>query len=91
MSNNQETRSLFGAAVRRIRLKKAISQERLAEVADLDRSYVGAVERGERNPSLIVIKKIAVALGVKLSTLFSECEAKASPGSKPSNQRVRRA
>jgi transcriptional regulator with XRE-family HTH domain len=87
MSDSQDIRAAFGNAVRRIRLRQNVSQERLAGEADLDRSYVGAVERGERNPGLIVIKKIAAALGVSLSVLFAECEAGPKAGER---QRKRR-
>jgi transcriptional regulator with XRE-family HTH domain len=60
----------FGARVRRLRLQKGISQEALALTCDLDRSYVGGVERGERNISLINIHKIARALGVPAKELL---------------------
>jgi|SRR5271157_1983132 len=60
----------FGARVRRIRLQKGISQEALALTCDLDRSYIGSVERGERNISLLNIHKIARALGVSARELF---------------------
>lgn len=54
----------FGATVREYRLKAALSQEKLAEIAGLDRTYVGGVERGERNVALVNIVRIAEALGV---------------------------
>lgn len=60
----------FGAAVRGRRLKLGMSQEALADRAGLHRTYVGAVERGERNISLINICKIAAALGVEPKDLF---------------------
>jgi XRE family transcriptional regulator, regulator of sulfur utilization len=87
MSDSQDVPREFGAAIRRIRLRQNVSQERLAGEAELDRSYVGAVERGERNPSLKVIKKLADALGVSLSTLFSECEAGAKAGDRHGKHR----
>lgn len=55
----------FGRRVRELRKKKGMSQEALALEAGLDRSYVGGVERGERNISLINIEKLARALGVR--------------------------
>lgn len=60
----------FGARVRQLREAARISQEELAAIANLDRSYIGGVERGQRNISLINIHKIARALRVKPETLF---------------------
>ena len=60
----------FGDKVRALRMDRKISQEKLAELAKLHRTYVGAVERGERNISLINIKKIADALNVPLNQLM---------------------
>jgi transcriptional regulator with XRE-family HTH domain len=65
-----DIRKRFGAAVRAKRQEIGISQEKLAELADLDRTYVGGIERGERNPSLVNIGKIADALGVPVASLF---------------------
>jgi transcriptional regulator with XRE-family HTH domain len=59
-----DPRSVFGQAVRRFRLRLTISQEELAARAGLDRSYIGQVERGETNISLLNIVRIAQALGV---------------------------
>lgn len=60
----------FGNTLRTERLKAGLSQEALADLAELDRTYVGSVERGERNISLINIVKLAQALGVQPATLF---------------------
>lgn len=60
----------FGRRVRDIRVKKGLSQEGLAEICELDRSYVGGVERGERNVSLVNIRKIADALGISPKEFF---------------------
>ena len=60
----------FGDRVRAVRLKQGISQERLALLSDLNRSYLGTVERGERNISLINICKITKTLKVPPSTLL---------------------
>lgn len=54
----------FGKEVSKRRKEKKISQEKLAELADLHRTYIGAVERGEKNISIINIFKIAQALNV---------------------------
>jgi transcriptional regulator with XRE-family HTH domain len=72
MTERSQTKvqKLFGARIRRIRIQKGISQEALALTSGLDRSYVGGVERGERNISLVNIHKIARALGVPAKELF---------------------
>jgi len=60
----------FGKKLRQIRLEKELSQEELAFRAQLHRTYVSSVERGERNVSLINIYKLADALGVKVTEFF---------------------
>jgi transcriptional regulator with XRE-family HTH domain len=60
----------FGERVRAVRKQKGLSQEALALACDLDRTYVGGVERGERNISLVNIHKISSALGVKAKDLL---------------------
>lgn len=62
----------FGKQVKKYRLEKGFSQEALAHQADLDRTYIPSIEKGERNVSITVIEKIAKALNVKISTLFDE-------------------
>jgi transcriptional regulator with XRE-family HTH domain len=64
----------FGQAVRTFRLKRALSQERHAELADIHRTYTGDVERGTRNISLVNMIRIAKALQVPLSRLLQEME-----------------
>ena len=61
---------LFGARVRRLREDRGWSQERLGEKASLHRNYVGCVERGECNPALINVHKLARALGTSVWELF---------------------
>lgn len=63
---------LFAQRVRTLRESQGISQEKLAEKAELHRTYIGMVERLERNPSLICIHKIANGLGVHITELFEE-------------------
>ncbi|MEO0079971.1 MAG: helix-turn-helix transcriptional regulator [candidate division WOR-3 bacterium] len=67
---NDDTLARFGRRVRELRKKKGLSQEMLALNAGLDRTYVGSVERGERNISLINIVKLARAIGVKPDALL---------------------
>lgn len=62
----------FGAEIRALREKKGLSQEAFADLCGLHRTYIGAVERGERNISLENIEKIAKALGVSISSLFGK-------------------
>jgi transcriptional regulator with XRE-family HTH domain len=56
---------LFGNNVKTLRIEKGYSQEKLAEVADFDRTYISLIERGKRNLSLLNICRFAKALGVK--------------------------
>ncbi len=71
MGNNDQ-KFAFGARVRQLRTDKGWSQEQLAAEARLDRTYIGGIERGERNPSLLNIYRIARALGVSASELFRQ-------------------
>lgn len=64
----------FGLALRRQRQARRWSQERLAEASDLNRSYVGELERGEAVPSLQTLGKLATALEVNLGQLLNEAE-----------------
>lgn len=68
--NNQGIYKKFGNNVRKFRLKRNLSQEKLAELSDLHRTYIEGIERGERNLSLKNIYKIAEALNIKVSELF---------------------
>lgn len=63
-------RKAFGGRIRELRMRAGQSQEALAHQAGLDRSYVGQVERGERNVSLDNIHRLAEALGVEAGTLI---------------------
>ena len=60
----------FGQRVRHFRKLKGISQEDLADLCDLHRTYIGSVERGERNITLINAEKIAIALEEPLVSFF---------------------
>lgn len=67
---DKDVKVQFGARVRKLRLAQKLSQEQLADAAALDRSYVGGVERGERNISLENICKLAEALNLPYSKLL---------------------
>lgn len=60
----------FGLAVRRRRRELDLSQERLAEICELHRTYISSIERGERNPSLENIERISKGLDISMSSLF---------------------
>ena len=72
MSN--DPKKAFGQRLRALRIKANLSQEALANICGLHRTYVGAVERGERNISLMNIVILARALGVTPSDLLREIE-----------------
>lgn len=66
----QEIKKKFGQKLRQIRIEHDLSQEELALACNLDRTYIGGVERGERNISLINIAKIAGALKIGMKDLL---------------------
>ena len=61
----------LGAAIRAARKEKGLSQEALAELASIDRSYMGGIKRGEHNLAIMNLLKIAEALDVKVSSLIN--------------------
>ena len=67
-------RAAVGRAVRDLRASRGMSQEDLAFVTGMHRTYVGGVERGERNPSLIALSRVASALGVRPWELLQRAE-----------------
>jgi transcriptional regulator with XRE-family HTH domain len=68
----RDWRNIVGKNVRKFRSQKGLTQEELAFAAKIDLTYVGGIERGKRNPSLLVMARIAEALSVPLSRLISE-------------------
>lgn len=64
----------FGESIRRLRRKAGLSQERLADLCDIHRTYVGFIERGEKTVTIETASKLATALGLTLSELFRELE-----------------
>lgn len=73
---NRRFSKAFAVVLRKRRLANGLSQERLAELAGVHPTYIGLVERFLRNPSLNVAKSFADALGVPLSGLIAEAEAR---------------
>jgi transcriptional regulator with XRE-family HTH domain len=64
--------AVLGKNVRKYRQQRKLTQEQLAFEAQIDLTYMGGIERGRRNPSLLVMARIAEALAVPLSKLISE-------------------
>ena len=67
----ENTRVLVGEKIRALRKERGLSQEELGEKANLHHTYVGAIERGEKNASIDTLDKIADALGVVIVDLFA--------------------
>jgi transcriptional regulator with XRE-family HTH domain len=72
MRRRADIAARFGAQVRKLRKARGLSQEALADLCGLDRTYVGGIERGERNVALRNIERIAEALGLSISALMTE-------------------
>ena len=67
----QSARAIFASNLRKVRLSKQLSQEALAERACLHRTFVGCVERNEKNISIESMERLAVALGIDLRELLA--------------------
>jgi transcriptional regulator with XRE-family HTH domain len=67
----------FGRTVRDLREAKGLSQEEFADRIAIHRTYIGGIERGERNPTLLTIQKIATALGIPAWKLLHAMDHKA--------------
>ena len=75
MAKPRSAQAALGLAVREARTERGISQEELAHRAGVHRTYVGGIERGERNPTVTSIFKLADALELRASELISRAEA----------------
>lgn len=62
---------IFGKKIKNIRLKKGLTQEQVGELADINPKYLGEIERGEKNPTALVIYKLSMALHIPVCELFS--------------------
>ena len=71
MKNNSKILLFFGERVRELRTQKKLSQEQLANLADVHRTYIGMIERAEKNITLINIEKITKALEIELKDFFN--------------------
>ena len=67
----QNIKTAFGEKLRSLRTSKGLSQEKLAELADLDRTYISSVELGKRNISIVNICRLSVALKIEISEFFN--------------------
>jgi transcriptional regulator with XRE-family HTH domain len=67
---NENVLAMVGEKIREIRKSKGMSQEQLGEIADFHFSYIGRIERGQKNISLENLAKIATALNVEINQLF---------------------
>jgi transcriptional regulator with XRE-family HTH domain len=65
-----DIRKRFGQNVKRLRTASSLSQEQLSHLAEVDRTYIPSIEKGNRNVSIVVAERIAVALGVTIQDLF---------------------
>lgn len=74
-----ELAQAFGAAVRALRTERGIAQELLANLAGIERSHMGKIERGEHMPTLAIIFKIASALGCSTTVLMAATEKQLAP------------
>ena len=75
MPNRDRTLAAFGRNVGRIRTERGFSQDKLAEKADLDRTFVSGIERGLRNPGIKTVLRIAKALDVGVGDLCKGVDA----------------
>lgn len=71
MDKNEIILSQLGKKLRQLRLNKHLSQEKLAEITGLDRTYVSGLERGKRNPSYLIVKRLSQALNINEQELFN--------------------
>jgi transcriptional regulator with XRE-family HTH domain len=79
--DEKKVKEKFGSHVRMLREKQGHTQEELAYLCDLDRSYIGGVERGERNMSLVNIIRLSNGLNINASALFDTFELSEQTGS----------
>jgi transcriptional regulator with XRE-family HTH domain len=74
LKREQTISERFGQVIKAVRERQGISQEKLAELAEIDRTYVSMIERGKRHPTLEVAGRIADALSMKLSEVIRRAE-----------------
>jgi transcriptional regulator with XRE-family HTH domain len=72
MITQKDSRLLLGQRVRSLRKSKNLSQEELARISHVDRTYITSLENGHRNVSILLIQKICEGLGVSLKAFFND-------------------
>ena len=82
-----ESRKVIAQNLRKFRLLRRLSQESLALEAGVDRTYVGGLERGSRNPSVDMLDKLAKTLAIKTSDFFTEAADSPNPAALPRGRR----
>jgi transcriptional regulator with XRE-family HTH domain len=70
MTREQEFIGIFGRRLAIVRKQKGMTQEKLAEIVEVHRTYIGYIEQGKRNPSIGNVYKIATALKIPVKSLF---------------------
>jgi len=83
-------RVAFGARVRELRRRLGVSQEELAHRAGMHFTYLGGIERGERNPALVNIARLSIALDVSLAEFFSVFADRLRARALPAKRKTRR-
>ncbi|MEW9617170.1 helix-turn-helix transcriptional regulator [Shinella sp. S4-D37] len=85
-----DTRTIIGRNLRRLRVAKGLSQERLALESGIDRAYVGRVERGSENVTVSTLEAFAKVLDVRVSALFRDIDPdEPAPLPLPAGRKVR--
>ncbi|NUY80265.1 helix-turn-helix transcriptional regulator [Flavobacterium sp. MAH-1] len=69
-----ELNDIVGSRIKALRLEKKISQETLAGLADIDRTYMQSIEKGQRNISIDMLRKLAKALGTTMSAILQDID-----------------
>ncbi len=85
-----ESRRLIATNLKQIRLSQRLSQEELAHIAEIDRTYVSGLERSIRNPSVDLLDKLAAVLSIKTIEFFSETGIDPPPPPLPRGRRQKK-
>ena len=78
-TQKSDAQLLFASNMKKLRLEKKLTQEKVAEAAGLHTNYISSVERGERNISIVNIERISSALGVPMTELLTDQGKKRKP------------